>query len=352
MSQLKIGNLVINDDSPCFVIAEVGHNHQGDIETCKRMFRAAKECGVSAVKLQKRDNKSLYTEAFYNSPYNSENAYGPTYGTHREFLEFGWDKYVELKKYAEELGLVFFATAFDMSSADFLERLGAPCYKVGSGDLRNVPLLKHIARFGKPVIVSTGGGTMDDIRRAYKAVSSVNPRLALLHCTSMYPIIDEHESRVNLKMVETLKREFPDSVIGFSDHTNGILFSAAAYALGARIVERHFTLNRIMKGTDQSFSLEPQGMYKLVNYLRRLSVGLGDGKKYFYEEEKPFIRKMAKMIVAARDLPAGHILTAHDLCFKSPADGLEPYWAEELIGKQLATSLKQDAPVLWQCIEN
>src|SRR3989344_7096407 len=255
MSKLKIGDVVIDDKSPCFVVAEIGHNHQGNLETCKRMFEAAKECGVNAVKLQKRDNKSLYLEAFYNSPYNSENAYGSTYGAHREALEFGWESYLELKSYAESLDLIFFATAFDIPSADFLERLGVPCYKIASGDLKTIPFLKYIASFGKPMIISTGGSILEDIRRAYEEIFPLNHQLAILHCTAMYPIIDEHESKVNLRVIETLRREFPNIVIGFSDHSNGILFSAAGYVCGARIIERHFTLNRIMRGTDHAFSL-------------------------------------------------------------------------------------------------
>ena len=263
MVKLKIGPTVIDDNSPCFLVAEIGHNHQGSLETCKKMFKAAGDCGVNAVKLQKRDNKSLYTKTFYDAPYHSENAYGPTYGAHREALEFGWDEYVELKEYAERLGLIFFATAFDFTSADFLERLGVPCHKTASADLRNIPLLKYIASFGKPMMVSTGGSTMEDVKRACGEVLALNSQLAVLHCTSMYPITDEDEDKINLKVIETLKREFPDLIIGFSDHSSGVLFSTAAYVYGARIIERHFTLKRIMRGTDHAFSLAPQGKSKL-----------------------------------------------------------------------------------------
>src|SRR3989338_115423 len=346
MPELKIGDTVIDDNSPCFVIAEIGHNHQGNLEVCKKMFKAAKECGANAVKLQKRDNKSLYTEAFYNSPYHSENAFGLTYGAHREALEFGWGEYVELKAYAEELGLILFATAFDFTSADFLESLGVFCYKIASGDLSNTPLLKHVAKFGKPLIVSTGGSCMTDIYRAYEAIMPINKQLAFLHCTAMYPITDEHEDKVNLKMVETLKHTFPSLVIGFSDHSNGVLFSTVAYVCGARIIERHFTLKRTMRGTDHAFSLEPQGMRKLVEYLRRLKIGMGDGVKCFYEEEKPAIRKMTKTIVASRDLNTGATLYLEDICLKSPAVGLKPYRLVEVIGKKIVVSVKKKQAVL------
>lgn len=346
MAEVKIGDVVIGDNSSCFVVAEVGHNHQGDMQICKKMFQAAKGCGANAVKLQKRDNKSLYTEAFYNSPYHSENAFGSTYGAHREALEFGQDEYAELKAHAQKLGLIFFATAFDFASADFLESVGVPCFKIASGDLNNTPLLKYVAKFGRPLIVSTGGSHMEDIFRAYETVMPINDQLVFLHCTAIYPISDEHENKVNLKMIVTLKQVFPDLVIGFSDHTNGVLFSTAAHILGAKIIERHFTLKHIMKGTDHAFSLEPRGMIKLINYLKRLEVGMGDGIKKFYAEENPAIRKMAKTIVAARDLFAGHSLGPDDLCLRSPAIGLEPYWFDRIVGKTLAVSVEKDQPVL------
>ena len=144
--QLHIGTQRIDDDSPCYVIAEIGHNHQGDLETCKEMLRAAKSAGVDAVKLQKRDNRSLFTRDAFERPYDNPNSYGRTYGEHREFLEFGWHEYVELKSCAEDLGLHFFSTAFDIPSADFLARLGVPAFKIASADLKSIPLLKHVAR--------------------------------------------------------------------------------------------------------------------------------------------------------------------------------------------------------------
>ena len=166
--ELKLGRHVVNDRSPAYVIAEVGHNHQGKLETAKEMFKQAQACGVSAVKLQKRDNRGLFTQAAFDRPYENENSFGATYGQHREALEFDREQYVELQQYAAELGLDFFATAFDVASADMLEMLDMPAYKVASADLRNLPLLRHIAGFGKPMIASTGGGSMEDVIRAYE----------------------------------------------------------------------------------------------------------------------------------------------------------------------------------------
>ena len=158
MREITLGSTKVNDDSDAYVIAEIGHNHQGSVETAKKMFDVAKECGVDAVKLQKRDNKSLFTKELYNSPYLTANSYGDTYGEHREALEFDKKQYVELKQHAEEIGIVMFGTAFDMPSVDFLNDLDMPFFKVASADLTNIPLLQHVARTGKPILLSTGGG--------------------------------------------------------------------------------------------------------------------------------------------------------------------------------------------------
>jgi len=170
MRKLVIDQKTIDDTTECYVIAEIGHNHQGKLKTCMEMFKVAKECGADAVKLQKRDNRSLYTQAGYNKPYDNENSYGATYGEHREALEFGESEYKELKAYAKEIGVTMFATAFDFASVDFLAKLDMPAFKVASGDLKNIPLLTHMAQVGKPMILSTGGGTMQDVNRAYDAV--------------------------------------------------------------------------------------------------------------------------------------------------------------------------------------
>lgn len=336
---LTIRNKVINDYSDCFVIAEIGHNHQGSVEICKQLFKAARDCGVDAVKLQKRHNKKLFTREFFHTPYNSEHAFGVTYGLHREALEFNEKEYKELKLYAEHLGLVFFATPFDFESVDFLEDFDMPCYKIASGDLTNIPLLKYIAKTKKPMIVSTGGATVDDVKRAYKAIIPVNKQVAFLQCTASYP---SGFNELDLHVIKTYQELFPEHVIGWSSHDNGIAMAVAAYVLGARIIEKHFTLNHTMKGTDHAFSLEPIGMRKLVRDLRRLRVALGSKEKKFYESERTAIHKMGKKIVAAKNLSKGHIIREQDLAFKSPGDGLPPYHRDYFIGKKLKKSIAED----------
>ncbi len=345
--EIRIGDKLISDSSEAWVIAEIGHNHQGNVETCKQLFRAAKECGVQSVKLQKRDNASLYTRAMYAQPYDNENSYGLTYGLHREALEFGREEYRELQKYAKELGLAFFATAFDFKSADFLEDLDVPAYKIASGDLKNIPLIKYVASFKKPLIISTGGGTLEDVRRMYEAILPVNAQIAILQCTAGYPPAFEE---LELNVIETFSREFPEAVIGFSSHDSGIAMAVAGYVLGARIVEKHFTLNRAMKGTDHAFSLEPVGLRKMVRDLQRTRIALGTGvKRTFATEQKPLV-KMGKKLVAARDLPAGHILTAGDIAIKSPGDGVPPYELSKFIGRTLNAPLGADQDLTFQVV--
>jgi sialic acid synthase len=343
--ELTIGATRVHDDGDCYVIAEIGHNHQGRVDKAKALFRAARECGVDAVKLQKRSNRTLYTRAMYESPYDNENSFGLTYGAHREALEFGWDDYVELKRYAAEIGVTFFATAFDIESAAFLAKLDMPAYKIASGDLTNLPLVTHVAQLGKPVVVSTGGGSIDDVRRVYDAVMPINPRLCLMQCTASYPTEPED---MNLRVITTYRDRFPDVVIGLSDHQNGIAMADAAYILGARVIEKHFTLNRAWKGTDHAYSLEPAGMRKLVRDLRRVRAALGTGDKRQLGLEKKPLYKMGKKLVAARRLQAGHVLTAADVAIKSPNDGLPPYELPSVLGRALSRELAEDDSILFE----
>jgi sialic acid synthase len=346
--QLRIDSRVIDDDGDCFVIAEIGNNHQGDLEKAKELFRRAKECGVDAVKLQKRDNRALFTADFYNKPYEHDNSFGRTYGEHREFLEFGRAEYVELAKLARELGLDLIVTAFDIPSVDFLGDLDIAAIKIASGDLKNIQLISHAARLGRPMIVSVGGGVIDDIQRAYDVITPINSRLCFLQCTATYPTPPEE---MNLQVIATLRERFPETVIGLSDHYNGIAMAVVAYVLGARVIEKHFTLNHTWKGTDHALSLEPIGMQKMVRDLRRARVAMGDGLKRVYASEAPALYKMGKSLVASADLPAGHRLTRGDLAIKSPGGGLSPDLLEEVIGQVLRSPIRQDVPLSFELLE-
>jgi sialic acid synthase len=335
----RIGQHEIGDHSRCYVIAEIGHNHQGNLDKARELFREAKTAGAHAVKLQKRDNRGLYTRAAYNKPYDNENSFGSTYGEHREFLEFGVHEYKELQAFAAELGVDFFSTAFDLASANFLRELDVPAYKIASGDLKSTPLLRHVASFGKPIIVSTGGATIEDVQRAYDAIMPINQQLAILQCTAGYPAAFEE---LDLRVISTYRDRFPGAVIGFSSHDNGIAMPVAAYILGARIVEKHFTLNRASKGTDHAFSLEPLGLRKMCRDLERTHKALGNGVKKIYESEKAPIIKMGKSLVVARDLPSGHILGPNDIVMKSPGGGIPPYDLNKVLGRVTLRPLMED----------
>jgi len=343
MKAFSFGRSTISDKDPCYVVAEIGNNHQGNLDTALEMIKVAATCGVQAVKFQKRSNKSLYTKAYYNRIYDNENSYGATYGEHREFLEFGFDEYVKLKKFAEANGVEFITTPFDFESVDFLEKLGVTSYKIASGDLTNIPLLEYIAKLGKTMFVSTGAATMEEVQMAYKTVLTYNEKLCLLHCTSGYPT--EYQD-LNLKVIETFKKEFPKAIIGYSGHDNGILASVVAYMLGATVVEKHFTLNHSWKGTDHKFSLEPAGLRKQVRDLRRLDILIGDGKKELQDFEKIARVKMGKGAYTVRPLPAGSIITKEDICFKSPGNDTSPYLINRIVGRTLKKDLEEESTIL------
>ncbi|MGH3110379.1 MAG: N-acetylneuraminate synthase family protein [Gaiellaceae bacterium] len=349
MKELFVNGRRIADDEPAYVIAEIGHNHQGEVEKARALIHAAKECGVDAVKFQKRDNRRLFTRAFYDAPYDNENSFGATYGLHREALELDKSGWFELSSYSSEQGVAFIAAAFDEPSADFLAELDVAAFKFASGDLLNVPFLRYVAAFGKPMFLSTGGGTVEDIDRALEAILPVNGRLCVLHCTASYPA-DVQD--LNLAVIPTLRERYPELVVGLSDHHNGIAMAPVAYMLGARAFEKHFTLNHAWKGTDHAYSLMPDGMRRFVRDLHRVPDALGDGvKRRLPSEERP-LHKMGKKLVAARELPEGHILVEGDVVAKSPADGgLAPYELDRLLGKRLLRSLAFEEDVALEAVD-
>ena len=290
MRELTIAGRRIADDAPAYVIAEIGGNHGGDVDMAGQMVSEAARCGASAAKFQKRDNETLYVRTCLEAPYSNENSFGDTYHAHRTALELAPGHLAALSAAGRALGVHVFATAFDERSADHCAKLGFPAFKIHSGGLTDRPLLTHVAQFQKPVLLSTGGGTIEDIDRAIEALGDC-PR-AILHCTASYPL---QPAEANLACIITLRERYPDTVIGFSSHAPGIVLSLVAYALGARIIEQHFTLNRASKGTDHAFSLEPKGLAQLVEDLEKVRQAMGDGIKRFYESERKPIAKMRRV---------------------------------------------------------
>jgi sialic acid synthase len=322
-----------------FVIAEIGHNHKGSLKIAKEIILAAKNAGADAVKFQKRNNKSLFTAELYNQTYDNKNSYGKTYGEHREFLEFNKKEYIELINFSKKINIFFLCTPFDPESVDFLEEVNVFAYKIASADLTNTPLQAKIAKTKKVIFLSTGGGDYADIDRAVKNISRINKKICIMHCTASYPA---ELWDMNLSIITQLKKKYPNYLIGLSDHENGIDAAPIAYILGARVFEKHFTLDRSWKGTDHSFSLEPEGLRKLVRNLNRIDTMLGSSKKRLLKSEiKPLV-KMSKSIVASRSLKKNHKIIFEDLAFKSPGGGMKPFEYTLLLGKKLKKDIEQD----------
>lgn len=278
----------------CYLVAEIGQNHQGDPAIARELIHTAKLCGVDAVKSQKRELAALLSPEEQSRPYTSPHAFGATYGEHRRRLELGREAWADLFAYARELGITLFASPWDLPSATLLRELGCPIFKIPSAAVTNLPLLEEIARYGRPVILSTGMSTIEEIDAAVAVLSG--SELTLLQCTSAYPV---ESSAVNLRAMQTLAERYGRPV-GLSGHHRGIAIDAAAVALGACLLERHFTLDRTMKGTDHAASLEPPGLSKLVRDVRAVEAALGSGEKAVLECERAARDKLR----AARPLPA------------------------------------------------
>lgn len=322
-----------------YLVAELGSNHQGDLDLALQMIDAAASSGANAVKFQKRDLTTCYTAEYLARPYHSENAFGNTYGEHRRHLEFGYAEYRLLKRKAKQVGVEFGVTAFDEPSVDFLADLGVDFIKIASADIHTTPLLVHAVDSGIPLVVSTGTADKKAVEAAYGLLRgkgnefSPNTKFAFLDCLATYP--NDYED-LDLACITWMKQEFPDIKIGASLHTNGPGFGLVARVLGAEIIEMHFTLDRSMKGSDHAFSLEPQGLEWLVVNIRRFEKAYKDGDKKVHPKEMDALVKLGKSLVLAHWLPAETKLTRADLRWKTPGGGIPASHLNAIIGRKLA----------------
>lgn len=341
MKTIALEHRLIGDRQPSFIIAEAGINHQGEIAIARQLIDVAAEACADAVKFQKRDIQRILTTAGLDMPYQNRNSFGATYGEHKRALELDWEAYYELKEYAEAQGLIFLASAWDEESVDFLEKLGVVAHKLASADLTNKPLLAHVAQTGKPLILSTGMSELEEVDEAVALVRQYHDNFVVLQCTSTYP---SEFTQINLRVMPMYRQRY-DCLVGFSGHEKGIAVSAAAVALGACVVERHFTLDRTMKGGDHAASLEPLGLAKLVRDIRAVELALGDGQKVIYDDEQPVRRKLAKSVVTAVDIPAGTELTRAMLTTKGPGTGISAGKLDSLLGRRTSRDLAADMVV-------
>jgi N-acetylneuraminate synthase/sialic acid synthase len=292
-----------------FVIAEVGQNHQGSLENAREFIRIFAFEGADAVKFQTRNNRYLFSDDAYAAPYQSENAFASTYGAHREKLELKPEWLPILKADCIKHGVKFMSTPFDEASLELLREAGVDILKVASFDLGNLPLINRIARMGKPVVMSIGGGKIDQIRSSVEILLGQLDEVAILHCVSEYPC-EYH--RLGLDNVEVLAREFPECLIGSSDHFNGTLSGPIAYMKGARVFEKHVTLNRAWRGTDHSFALEPEGFRKFVRDIKRVRHMMKPKPTEDLGNEVVF-QKLGKSLVPLRDIQPGDKITLDNL---------------------------------------
>ncbi len=317
-----------------YVIAEGGLNHNGDINIAKKLIDSAKECGANAIKFQtyKTENFVRETNQYFDVFKNAE---------------LNFEQFKELKNYSKSIGLTFFSTPFDIESAEFLNQLEIPCFKIASSDLTNLPLITKIAKMQKPMIISSGLSTMNEINDAVNCcLFEGNNQIALLHCVANYPT---QPNEVNMNVINTLKKTF-DFPIGYSDNGESSLVDIVAVSMGANIIEKHFTLDKKMSGPDHGFSIEPNDLKSLISQIHEIDQMKGDGIKIPQFSEIKNRLTIRKSITAKRDLQQGEKIQEDDISIKRPADGIEPKYLTMILGKTINTNIKKDSPIFWSSI--
>ena len=333
---LRNGKSIVTGGEP-YIVAELNSSHQGKISTAREMIDAAKECGCNAVKFQSWSAESLYCQDYY--------AQNPIAKRMVRGFSLKPEELLELAEYCNEIGIDFSSTPYSEEEVDFLvERCGAPFIKAASMDINNLPYLKYKAKTGVPVVLSTGMASMEEIEAAVGEIENAgNDNICILHCVSLYPA---EEQFVNLNNMVRLKEKFPKYAVGYSDHTIGSEAACASVALGAALVEKHFTLNNKKIGWDNQMATEPGEMKELVDKCRRVYRSLGDYERKLTRDELEQRRKMRRSIVAAVDMPKGHKIEEKDLTAKRPGDGISVSEYERVIGRILDRDIQKDQLIL------
>ena len=337
MYQIDISGRLIGDDSPCFIIAEAGVNHNGDLDLAKRLVEAAYDGGADAVKFQTFTASTLAIEDAPKADYQFET----TSSTETQFqmlkrLELTESMHAELMAYSNEIGILFMSSPFDESSSDLLSELGVEVFKIPSGEITNLPLLDHVARKHKPMIVSTGMSYLSEVETAVRTIESVgNERIILLHCVSNYPA---DPSDINLAAMNTLREAF-NTIVGYSDHTQGIQITLASVALGAKVIEKHITMDRNLPGPAHRSSLEPAEFGHMVNSIRSVEKALGDGRKEPAASEMSTASVARKSLMSAKNLSMGSVMTANMMVTRRPGTGLSPSLMGLIVGRKVKTDI-------------
>ncbi|MBA4407774.1 pseudaminic acid synthase [bacterium] len=346
---IKIGNHIIGEDNKVFIIAELSANHNQQFDLAIDSIKAIKECGADAVKLQTytADTLTLDSDKDHFKIKQGTIWDGTTlYELYKQAFT-PWEWQPKLKRFAEDIGLICFSSPFDKSAVDFLEKMDVPAYKIASFEIVDIPLIEYTASKGKPIIISTGIATEEEIQDAIDAcVRMGNNRIALLKCTSEYPAPIED---ANLMMIPALAKKF-NTVVGLSDHTLGITVPIAAVAVGARIIEKHFILDRQIGGPDSSFSLEAGEFKEMVNEIRQVELALGSANFELTGKAKNS-RTFARSLFVVKDISAGEFFTEENVRSIRPAMGIAPKYFNEIIGKKAARNIERGTPLSWDLIE-
>lgn len=343
MNKILIGNKAIGKGSPSLIIAEVGVNHNGSKELAKKLINASMDAGADSVKFQTFKAEEIVTKNAEKAGYQKETTTGKSQYEMIKKLELSDNDFKELAEYTAELGIILLSSPFDLKSVDLLEEIGVPAFKISSGELTNFQLIDYVVKKDKPIILSTGMAKMGEIEEVVNLYREKVPNLILMHSVTSYPA---YSKDVNLKVIETLRNTF-NLPVGYSDHTLGIEMPIAAVALGSCVIEKHFTLDRNLKGPDHKASLEPMEFKNMVHAIRNVEAGMGNGIKKLTIEEKKIKKIVRKSIIAKVDLPKGTILTEEMLTIKRPGTGIEPKFFNSLIGKTTNSKIKKDELLRW-----
>jgi N-acetylneuraminate synthase len=341
MIQINIGERKIGDNSPCFIIAEGCDNHLGNINIAREMVREAKLAGADAIKFQHHlPDEEMLPEAPMSDNFNE-----PLY----EFLKkysLSLEQHIELKKYCDDVGILYMCTPFSWKAAQQINDL-VPAFKIGSGEMTDIPSLVRIGNYGKPMVISTGMSTFDEIDRTYQALTRRNVPLVLMNCVSEYPPVYED---LNLGVIPEMILRFPNAVIGHSDHTSDIYTCFAAVTLGARLIEKHVILDKNQAGPDQSVSIEFDELARLVDGVRKVEASLGN-KKFVHKREKSVRTWAFRSIVTTRPITKGTTITQDDIWSKRPGTGIPSYQMDELIGCRTTRDIPGNVTVSWADLE-
>lgn len=346
MEKLNIAGRLVGPGEPPYIVAEIGANHNGDMDLCKKLVDAAEECGADAVKFQSWSKSSFISKAEYarNTKYGTDYAKLPSLEDEVERYQLTPDQHYEIAEHCRRRKITFFSSCFSSSEIDLLESLDVPVYKIASMDVNHLPLLERVAHTGKPVILSTGLATLGEIERALSVLQTAGAGpVALLHCVSIYPSDPEI---VNLRNIPTMQAAF-DVPIGYSDHSMGAAIPLAAVTLGACIIEKHFTVNKAMEGWDHAVSADPLELNYIIRESKNVFLALGSAVRTINDEQHEKRKVFRRRMVAIRSLKKGETLTTNDVDFKRPGTGIRPDELEYVVDRPLLRDVQTEDEIEW-----